>query len=98
MPTSPSTPTLGTLPINADTQALNNEAREQLKEALLSYPGAAKHVAIFAASRSISWNDLQVQLAREGYDDSSHIATIVDTVENHIHDEMEAYFELGSMQ
>jgi len=67
-----------------------------LKRALLSYPGASTHVAIFAASRSISWNDLQVQLAREGYDDSEHIATICGAVEDHIEAEMQSYLDVGS--
>jgi hypothetical protein len=67
-----------------------------MKRALQSYPGSAKHVAIFAASRAVSWNDLQVQLAREGYDDSEHIATICGAVEDHIEAEMQSYLDVGS--
>jgi hypothetical protein len=89
------TRTLGLHAIKADARTLNNEAREQLKRALQSYPGSAKHVAIFAASRAVSWNDLQVALSREGFDNSSHIATIIRTVEDHIESEMTEYLDIG---
>jgi len=82
--------------MRADSQALHQEARGVIKDALSSYPGAPIHVAIYALTRRRSWNDLQAELARtDAPSDPEKVSTICTAVEQHLESELRQYLEIG---
>lgn len=83
---------------NADSKVLREEAREVLKEAMLSYEGSDVHVVIYALTRARSWNALQTELSRTDTAPSNpqRVATICEAVEQHLEDELRSYLGIGS--
>lgn len=82
--------------MRADTQTLHDEAREIIKDALVSYPHDPRHVTIFIALREAEWNDVMTALSRSEMSVSGRRATqIRTTVREHLKQALESYLDIG---
>lgn len=78
-----------------DTKLIHQEARQKLKEALVSYPGDSVHVAIYVLSLQLGWNELQLQLGRSPHPSRpARVSQICDAVDDHLESELKSYLEI----
>ena len=81
--------------MRADAQTLRMETRAVLKDALLSYPGAPVHVAIYAVTRCREWNELQADLSRmDAPSDPERVARITAAVDDHLEQQLRQYLDI----
>ena len=81
--------------MRADTQTLQAEAREVIKNALMSYPHDPRHVAIYVALRQAEWNDVMVGLSRSEMNVSGRRASQINSaVREHLKAELESYLDM----
>lgn len=83
--------------MRADAQVLHGEAREVIKEALVTYEGDPRHVAIYVALRETGWNEVLLGLSRSAMTVSGRRASVIqDAVEQHLKRKLESYLNGNS--